>query len=169
MLILHCTKKALAQFKAEPAVDLPDSTDALGRWYCNLFIAERMKYLMLVDQETLFPLVVPARGLCAGNDLSWRLKQQIVHHLNLWQIPEQLFMPQLESFNEIVLTKTVSRSILGSMNDFVHHAKYLTQYYEMAPDSDEILYQLARTPMGAMKYASPIKMLKKVLGADNAE
>lgn len=153
----------MTQFKAQPIKELPTVTGKLGGWYCGVLFVHRIKYLLLVNEVTLAPLLLPARGIGTVQELSWRLKQQMVRGFTFWGISEQAFMPEVELVDEIVIAKTASRSILGSMNDIIFRTTFHADYHQIAPDSLEMLELLGKTPMGGQKYASAIKMLHMVL------
>lgn len=71
----------------------------------------------------------------------------------------------MQEYHEIGFAKTVSKSVLGSMNDFAY--QYEAHIIgDGGFDNIKILQlnqKINRTPMGALKYKYPIETLKKLL------
>ncbi|MBN2239907.1 MAG: hypothetical protein JW712_09030 [Dehalococcoidales bacterium] len=71
----------------------------------------------------------------------------------------------LSNHTDIVLTKTSSRSVLGSMNDFTFQIKYDSYDRGNLTDADlsEINRFLVQNPMSAIKYNICIRELEQRL------
>ena len=64
---------------------------------------------------------------------------------------------------EIALTKTANRSVVGTMNEFSFLAEGYREYLETS-DLAALSTRLANTPCSPIKYNSPARLLKEVLG-----
>ncbi len=71
----------------------------------------------------------------------------------------------MQEYEKITFAKTVSKSVLGSMNDLAFQYEYHI-LGDGGFDRIKILQvnqKINRTPMGALKYKYPIEVLKKLL------
>ncbi len=71
----------------------------------------------------------------------------------------------LSEHAQVTITKTNSRSVLGSMNDLAFQIKSMIRTRGGLADADlpEITWQLNRIPMSAIKYKVGIDELKRRL------
>jgi hypothetical protein len=71
----------------------------------------------------------------------------------------------MQEYQEIGFAKTVSKSVLGSMNEFAFMYEYLIRQEEGIENVRilDVNRQINRTIMGAIKYQHPIEALKKLL------
>jgi hypothetical protein len=70
----------------------------------------------------------------------------------------------LSEHTQVMITKTNSRSVLGSMNDLAFQIKSMTRVSKLADaDLSEINRQLNRIPMSAIKYNVSIDEMKRRL------
>ena len=86
-----------------------------------------------------------------------RFRQRFFKIMLGWEVPQVILEHELEQVQDIVIAKTQSRSVLGSMNDFVHCTTVMCDCHGIAPDGPEVFVQLARMPMGAMSIIIPKK------------
>ncbi len=111
-MILRCTKKLLDVIRpAQLATQGPDDED----WYANLLVLDRRKCLLLTHAGTLFTIFEPdvrASDLRATKKLACEL---IERELLAESLPAGIF-GDLRA-DELLIAKTVDRSVLGCMND----------------------------------------------------
>jgi hypothetical protein len=113
-VILRCTKKLLAVLGAGRAAEPRPAPDA-GDWYANLLWFDRRKCLLLTHAATLFSIFeadVRAVDLRATRRLVTELVER---ELRRESLPPATFGDL--SSQELMLAKTVDRSVLGCMND----------------------------------------------------
>jgi len=164
MGIIRCTAKLLTELKTEPTNGLFQSS-AWCDWHANLLWVDRKKCVLFTNNQTLYSFFLPS------------IKKPIlenfeeVFRLGLFKslMTEGFADPQVEymlrEHQQIVIAKTNSRSILGSMNDLALQIK--SMIYAMGglanADLSEINRQLNRIPMSAIKYKVSIDELKQLL------
>jgi hypothetical protein len=71
----------------------------------------------------------------------------------------------MQEYQSIGFAKTINKSVLASMNDLVHQYEFEIMR-EGGVNNIRILpinQRINRTPMGALKYESPIEALKKLI------
>lgn len=163
MFILHCTKKAQGRLKVNPEDCLPEATTKLGNWYCNEFTAQRRKYLMFVNERTLLPAVLSLRDVRTREDIMERFRRRLFKSFRLLEFPENQFMPEIRELEEVVFAKTQNRSVLGSMNEMILHAKVMSYSRDMDLDSPAMFKSLARIPLKANGYKYSIELVAELL------
>jgi hypothetical protein len=166
MGIIRCTVKLLTELKTKPT-NGPSQSSAWCDWHANLLWVDRKKCVLFTNNQTLYSFLLP----------SMKMKKPIlenfekVFRLGLFKslMTEGFAEPQVEymlrEHQNIVIAKTNSRSILGSMNDLAFQIKsmiYATGGLANA-DLSEINRQLNRIPMSVIKYKVSIDELKRLL------
>jgi len=114
----------------------PTSDGRLGEWYANVkSLPFRGKSVVIFfNVNTYITIFVTGNGtrkmLPEFVDRTGRLLQRL-------GVPQHLIEQETDAMQEIRLLKTDSRSILGSMNDIVHHLDAHI-YYDRIAAADEI-------------------------------
>jgi len=167
MRIIHCTKKLLKELDVslvEPD-KIPSSTEGLGNWYANLLRIDRRKCLLFTDEKTLYTFLIP-KVLKANLK---NIEDEFLIHLN-YNLQNEGFGLDvinkiMQEYQEIGFAKTMSKSVLGSMNDLAYHYEFQIMR-EGGIENIRILRlnkEINRIPMGALKYNFPIEALKNLL------
>jgi len=164
MGIIRCTAKLLTELKTKPT-NGPSQPSAWCDWHANLLWVDRKKCVLFTNNQTLYSFFLPSMKKPILENF------EEVFRLGLCKRPmnEGFAEPQVEymlrGHRHIVIAKTNSRSILGSMNDLAFQIKsmiYATGGLANA-DLSEINRQLNRIPMSAIKYKFSIDELKQLL------
>ena len=118
MLILRCTAKMLGRLKVRPAAASSPSTTALGNWYATILPVRPVHLVLLVNESTRLPVVLPAREL---STLTARIPGAIADVLRDLGVDPDVIERERQAMTEIVIDKTANRSVLGTMNEQVFH------------------------------------------------
>jgi hypothetical protein len=147
MFTLRCTAILRKRLGAtEDAPSTPPSTK-LGDWYAHLLFT-RPQVVLCVSERTLLPVLVPARD---GSLLVRRLRDAVGEILGALGIADTAVEAERAAMKDAVIGKTVSRQVLGSMNDFVR----MLDPYRDAGSLLEVSLRLAETPCGPLRMSSP--------------
>lgn len=169
MRLIHCTQKLLKELDVkilEPN-ELPVAPEGLGNWYANLIRIDRKKCILFTNENTLYSFLIP-------NVLKKNIKniaEEFLINLNLNLQAEgfnlEVINRVMQEYQEIGFATTVSRSVLGSMNDFAYqydaHFEYEKEEGTGRIDILAINHQVNKSPMSMLKYESPLKALKSLL------
>src|SRR5438552_6841926 len=116
MFTLRCTARLRKRLgMTQDAPPTPPSTK-LGDWYAHLLFT-RPQLVLCVSERTLLPVLVPARD---GSLLVARLRDAAGQMLAALSVAEAAVVAEQDAMMDAVIGKTVSRQMLGSMNDFVY-------------------------------------------------
>ncbi len=142
MLVIRGTKKFLS--RVGPPVPAPDlSTGALGDWYANTLFW-RPQVALFVNERTRLPVFVP---LAPARSVVDRFPAEFEKVARRIGVDGAGLDAEMSAMAEWVLAKTASRSVLGTMNEFVHIAdSYRWMHDEI--DLTDLAVWLAHTPCG---------------------
>lgn len=118
-MIVRCTLKVLKLLGERPAADAEPGVDD---WYLNLLWLDRRKCLLLVHATTLFPVFTADVRAAELRPLRHWIRQRVQLELDAEGLPADA-LGDLDT-EEVVVTKTASRRMLGIMNDMAMHAEF---------------------------------------------
>lgn len=167
MRLIRCTQKLFKELTVVPTE--PDVTrinpEGLGNWYANLLRLDRRKCILFTNERTLYSFLIP--GVIKKDLLN--IDNLFLHHL-AYNLQYEGFSAGViervtEEYNEMGFAMTISKSVLGSMNDM----KYGYEFEVVRAGGIENLNVLAvnqkmnMTPLKAIKYNFPIEEIKRVI------
>ena len=138
----------------------------LGPWHANLIYIDRRKTLLFVNDRTLFNFIIPDVTRSQIRKLPEQFRLMLSCVLAEEAIPEEVRQRILAEYKELGFAKSSSKSVLGSSNDIAFHYKYLILeaggvHSWRVP---EIIRELNRMPMKAIKHTFPIEELAHLYG-----
>ncbi len=164
MYTLRCTRpllKRLGPLTAPSPGLAPDATTTLGDWYANRLNIGRHRLVLCTNERSLLSVVVPAKDLAR---LPQRLVESLAVLLRRIGIPAAAVASEAREMQWVRFDATVSRSVLGSMNDFAltahsffHHPDIPEVYLE------DLDWRLNETPCGPLAYAQPAERARELL------
>ena len=157
MFTLRCTAKLLKRLKVRPDPSPPRSTTKLGDWYANLLFVDRQQLVLCVSEVTLLPVLLPARG---HEPLAARLPSTIGEILTALGIPEHAVREETDEMSTVTIAATASRSVLGSMNDFVY---LFDGYWEPNETLLNVALRIAEAPCRPLKMERPSRVTAELL------
>ena len=156
---LHCTKKLIDRGKFTVATNSQPSTTALGNWYATALFWKPQAAL-LVNERTLVPVLIP---LAPAATLAARFSDELATILAMHGVNQKFITSELAAMSEVSVAKTANRSVVGTMNEIAFLAERYREHMETA-DLLALSMRLADTPCGAIKYNSPDRLLKELIG-----
>jgi hypothetical protein len=162
MFIIGATQKVLKELKIAATPDVKISK-SLNEWHLNLFKIGRYQCLILINDLTLYSIVIPG---VKKKDLS-NIDAILIHHLADNLLAEGIDPDLIEKFlqlgNAPVFTKTHNRSVVGVIIEIVKfiQIRYPTGKDIMAEDPLELNKINNRLIYSPIKYGHPNKMMKE--------
>ena len=120
MLALRATAKVLRFLPPPQGVTAP-SDGALGDWYANRLVVDRQPLLLLLSSTSLLAILLPARDLRTLPD---RLPSMVGARLKRLGVPQQVIDAELATMNPVMVAKTGSLSVNGTMVNFTRELPY---------------------------------------------
>ena len=169
MAIIKCTIKLLNELGVKPS-NAPDQLPSLYDWHANMLWLDRKKCVLFTNDQTLYSLLVPWNKSPRLTNFIQRFRFGLLKSLMSEGLAEVQTEYLLSEYMQVTITKTNSRSVLGSMNDLAFQIKSMIFMSGGVTDVNlsEVNWQLNRIPMSAIKYKFSIDELKRRL-ADKHE
>jgi len=167
MRIVHCTKKLFKELDVslvEPD-NIPSNPEGLGNWYANLLRIDRRKCIIFTNEKTLYTFLIPKVLKANLKNIEQEFLINLSYNLQNEGFGLEVINRVMQEYREIGFAKTVSKSVLGSMNEFMFQYEVLIQM-EGGIDNIRILQvnqKINKTIMGALKYKYPIEALRNLL------
>jgi len=162
MLTLRPTQKLARRLHLQVPATTPEVQNRVADWCVQDFYAGRTRYLLFVNTPSLFPVIIPARGLNTldriirgfGDGLKLTLKgTPWMSQFDRWIAPE---------LSTTQLARIPGRSLLGSTNDFIRMAYFYLHEDGCSPVKTS--RGLARAPMNYLGMNSPERVFPQLKG-----
>lgn len=159
-MVLRATVKLASKLRIKSLQNYDNRVSAFEHWYGHLFSANKVQYILLTNVYSLYSVVFTAKGVL---DLQYFAKTAAI---NLSELMETQKIGHLtsrfvnDSFYSIEMVKTNDRSIIGSMNDMIHHVEFFINQYKM-PLMD-ISERLNNTPYSLIEHKNPLLVIKNM-------
>jgi hypothetical protein len=164
MTTIRCTNRLLKELGTKTTIALAQPS-GLSDWHANLLWFDRKKCVLFTNDLTLYSFLIHMvkKPLSAGFGELFRLG--LLKSLMSDGLDNPQVRRMLGSQGSIIITKTNSRSILGSMNDLAFQIKCIVHSKGGLAIADlfEINRQMNETPMSAIKYNVGIEELRRRL------
>jgi hypothetical protein len=168
MLHIHSTKKLATAIGTGLEISDAEEGSWIEHWYANIVpIAENVDVVLATNATTLFSLVVPIpRGGISYAVVVDQLQKRIAGAMSahgLLSVQIGIVSATLEQY---LICKTISRSVLGSMNDIAAGAKIYAD--RMATNGSpldvyELEVSLNNTPLKPLGYRFPVERFSEQL------
>lgn len=152
-MILRLSQKVAKKIKTVPTQVLPLGKNPFADWSVHAFKADRSHYLILTNTASLYSSVMHGAGVSSDNLLLDRGLSSI-RELMIDDSQEFTYRRFVApSTGQIKFSKALNRSVTGSMNDLVYHAKFWLTECGLSPHDTSL--ELNEMPMSALDYAIP--------------
>ena len=168
MQLLRCTAKLIKEVGLKPSdlwLDEPNFS-FLGQWHANLIYIDRRKSVLFVNDRTLFNFILPDVNRAQIRVLPELFLSGLSGVISAEEFPEDVKRRIFEEYDEIALAKSSDRSVLGSANDLAYHYKLhiMNSGGTHSWRVPEIIRQLNRMPLQAIKFKFPIDEIRALYG-----
>ena len=159
MLTIRCTRKLLKYLHNQGPVEDIHSTTGLGDWYANLLFTKRLRLVICVSERSLLPVFVEAKDRFS---FATRFQEQVRSVLKCVGVPSYAVEREAHEMTQVVLGVTVSRSVLGSLNDLALLSRFAIEGHSHI-DLTSLAIEIADTPCSPIRYESPKSMTLALL------
>ncbi|BDG08224.1 DUF6933 domain-containing protein [Anaeromyxobacter paludicola] len=157
MFTLRCTRKLLDRLGSTPVLSEVEPTTLLGDWYANLLFRPRGQVVLFVNERSLLPVLVQA---APASSLLTRFPAAAIGMLLRLGAPAAIVEAETMEMADVCIGKTLSRQVLGSMNDFA----YLFEGYGREPEAlTDIALKLAQAPCSPLGMKRPADVVLEML------
>jgi len=113
-MIIRLTQKLASKLKETPASSVSRDPDLFADWTANLFTANRVQYIILVNSATLYSVIMYGRGVTDGGIFIDRVLSALRDFMTPDDLPfffHRFIVPQSAT---VSFSKIGDRSLLGS-------------------------------------------------------
>ena len=121
MVVLRCTKNLLARFKHDGDPPPVESTTRLGDWYGNILRIGHRQMLIFISERSRLPVVIPMKE---SKRLDVVFPDPVCEVLAAAGVSASDIASEQLQMSEIAFGPTRNRSLLGTLNDFAHMARF---------------------------------------------
>ena len=161
-MIVRLSQKLATKLRVRVSQALPADPNPLADWSANAFTADRTGYIILTNTASLYSTVMYARG--ASSDGQFLARALSCLHEFMADdgqefVYQRFVAPTTATVN---FSKALNRSVTGSMNDLVFHAKF--QLVERDHSPHEVSFLLNDVPFSSLDYQKPREVFCSLVG-----
>lgn len=169
-MILRLSQKLCAKIKAGSLKAIPLDDNPFADWTAHLFVVDRTEYFLVSNTKSLYSAVLFAKGITNDNDFVERALGSIREFMQddgQEFVYRRFIAPASET---ISFAKALNRSVTGSMNDLINHAKAWLSEGELSPHDvgfklNDVLVS-AIAPSEKAKYGKPREAFQDLVNGD---
>ena len=117
MLVIKATKDSLKDLNVHPQV--VKAPDPFFSWHVNYFTLYGKKHYVFMNDLSRLSLTVPGIRSNQSNKLREIFTNHLIHYLAVEDLPSIQVDNYLNNCNEMVITKTDSRSVISTLNEIM--------------------------------------------------
>ncbi len=163
-MIIRLSQKLAKKLKVGSLPALPPDENPYADWSAHLFTADRTQYIILTNTQSLYSVVMYAKGCTDDSRFIGRALDNIREFM---EGDGQAFSYQrfiAPSSSNVKFAKALNRSVTGSMNDLIKFAKHGLIERELSPY--DVGFNLNQIPMSALRYQQPRDAFKLLAGGE---
>jgi hypothetical protein len=167
--VVRCTEKLLKELRIKP-VEFETTGEASTRdWHANLLVIDRRKCILVTHTLSLYSFFIFGVTRKDLDNFKAVFNEHLRIQLSSEGIPKSALYDVDKPDVDLVITKTNSKSVLGSMNEYSYRLEFAVWDWEGTDDPNEVKMAdyINDTPMSAIEETWPPRQLRKVL--KNAE
>jgi|SRR5579871_5132799 len=132
-MIFRLSQKLNTKLKAGSLAALPLDENPFADWSAHLFLADRTQYVLLSNTKSLYSMVLYGKGITNDSyfiDRALSNLREFMEDDGLAFLYQRFVAPASAS---VRFAKSLDRSVTGSMNDLIDHAKAWLAEGELSP------------------------------------
>jgi hypothetical protein len=168
-MILRLSQKLCTKIDAGSLKTVPLDENPFADWSAHLFVADRTQYIIVSNTKSLYSTVLFGKGI---TDDSHFIQRALGSIRELMEADGQAFVYHrfiVPATGTVRFAKALNRSVTGSMNDLINHAKVRLAEGELSPFdvgfelNDVLLSSLARSKSEC--YGKPREAFKDLVNS----
>lgn len=164
-MIIHATKKAQPLFSyLTHSQDVNEAKrrsnqNPLNSWHANYFNVNRKKMLLLVNNASLYTVLVPDVNAIRKKELSALIFEALERQLKVDGLPNSLTQPYLEQLGDIEVATGYNRKVTSTSNHFIQMLQGVSWGGRKAISSSEQASYLNSAVVLSLKHTIPTQEL----------
>lgn len=166
-MVFRLTRKLATKLGVEPVPSLPPGGSPLHDWTANLFVVDRLQFIILTNTATLYSSIIPGRGNTGSSVFIENALAGIGENLKLDGLDSLLKPLMAAPPEDLAFCKASDKRVLGSINEFVFMARYCILDGERSLTG--ISCFLNQSHMKAIRYGRPLDEMRRLLTDRNPD
>lgn len=161
-MIFRLSRKLAKKLKEGSLPSLPLDENPCADWSAHLFTADRTQYIIVTNTKSLYSVVMYGKGI---TDDSRFIERALSNIREFMEDDGQAFVYRrfiAPASGKVRFGKALNRSVIGSMNDLVYHAKMWLTEGSLSPYDTG--FHLNEIPMSPLGYQNPREAFRKLAG-----
>ena len=159
-MIIRFTDKLSKKLKLGKISRVEKCSGPFLEWYAHLFSVQRTQYILVAEATSLYTVIMYGRGVVDDNIFFQQFFSFLREKMEEFEgrmIFERIIAPNSD---RITLSKTINKSVLGSIDDMVNMSKFVVESEDMSPfDLSDFLNN---TPFKFIDYQTPLAAFKNM-------
>jgi hypothetical protein len=168
-MIVRLSQKLNSKIKVGTLPALPLDDNPFADWSAHLFVADRKQYVIVSNTKSLYSTVLFCKGITNDSKLIERALSTIREFM---EADGQAFVYHrfiAPASGTVSFAKALNRSVTGSVNDLINHAKAWLSDGELSPFDvgfklNDVLVS-AIAPSEKAKYGKPREAFKHLVNS----
>ncbi|MFW5923246.1 MAG: DUF6933 domain-containing protein [Planctomycetota bacterium] len=160
-MLLRVTGKLGKKISERSLEKLPPAENPLLDWSCNVFRIDRKQHIIAINTRSLLPVFMYGRGVTDAASLLERVTDNICRRMAAMGLADECEEYVRPAADTLRLSKSLNRSVTGSMNDFVHQVEAQAQIGNF--NCEEWEARAGVVPMGALDMDSSGKAFREMV------
>jgi hypothetical protein len=141
---------------------VPEATTRFGNWYAKPLFW-RPQYALFINETTFLPVFA---RLAPASSLANRFPDDLATTLRTHGVPESFIEDELLEMDDVVVSKTNNRRVVGILNELATMATRVREYHPDLTPLD-LAMELAQVPLGLSggDYRVPEDALRTLVSA----
>lgn len=152
-MIFRLSQKVSTKIKAGTRPTLPLDDNPFADWSANLFFADRTQYILVSNTVSLYSVVMSGKGITNDSHFIERALSNIREFMEADEQATIYHRSIAPASGSVRFARALDRSVTGSMNDLIFHAKVWLIEGDLSPH--EVGFRLNEIPFSPLKYLSP--------------
>jgi len=166
-MIIRLSQKLCTKIKAGSLTTMPLDTNPFADWSAHLFVADRRQYIIISNTKSLYSALMSGKGKTNASQFIERAMSSIREFMEAdrQQFIYRRFIAPVSGSG--CFAKPLDRTVTGSMNELILHARTMLTEGEMSLHdigislNDVLLSAIA--PSKSQKYGKPREVFKNLL------
>ncbi|MEG2253722.1 MAG: hypothetical protein RSC33_00175 [Vagococcus sp.] len=171
-MIIHATKKALPLFSyLEQSEDINEAKlrsnqNPLDSWHANYFNVNRKKMLLLMNDASLYTILIPDVNATRKKDLETLIVEALANQLKVDGFKASLTQPYLDQLGQVEVATGYNRKVTSTSNHFIYMLEGYIYSEGQSIKASKLASWLNDVPVSSLKHTFPIRELQAWLSGE---
>jgi len=160
-MIIRLSQQMMKKLGLAVTLTAEPADNPLCDWSVHLFRSQRTQYVLAVNSTSLFAVTFYGRGVTDERSFLGAFLTSLLEHHEAARLETAYTELIRACTNTIIWSKAGNRSVTGSMNEMIYHAKWTLE--EEALTTVELSNELNDNILSYIKYQNPLEAHRNLI------